>query len=393
MGTTEAKDATRYLIDPLTEPEPHADSGLNTHYGSSFAPKENSYPTPPQSGSPKRDTNPFTASPKRETNPFRRSVDEKRNGVNVAAAEYPSPPGSGSPRREKFPTLREEKQADSMPRERRSLDQSSLNRSSDANTTTTRRRGSSLKERYPGDKSNQPLSVIRKESKKANRSPHLSKRHMPGADLVDRLDIVGGRYHHEGPYDAALLARNTSYTNSPIAAVSDSINETLKATPQENINNSVKSHRPLDGTAIVPPGEEDRFGRTFDYKEDGNLMVDNDPAGGSYRRWPGVDYKSDDIHGKGEPFYSLEKAIKNHRISDELGEEHGAIELTETPKGVRASASGVDPRDPVEVVGSSSKMVDLEHEADIRRTGSSPKKGESLRKRIGSLRRKKNHDA
>ena len=111
---------------------------------------------------------------------------------------------------------------------------------------------------------------------------------MPGADMVDRLDIIGGRYHHEGPYDAALLARNTSHESSPLAAVSDSIKETLKATPSENINNSVKAHHPLDGTAVVPPGEADRYGRTFQYKEDGNMMVDNDPSGGGYRRWPGV---------------------------------------------------------------------------------------------------------
>ena len=279
----------RYLIDPLNEPEPNAESGLNTRHTSTYDPKkENSYPTPPHSASPKRDNNPFHSSPKRETNPFRRSIDETKDGANVSTKEYPSPPASGSPRREKFPALREEVFGDQMPHERRSLDRPSPNKAPDLDTTATRRRGSSLKERYPGDKSNQPLNVIRRESKKAYRSPHLNKRHMPGADTIDRLDIVGGRYHHEGPYDAALLARNTSYKNSPIAAVSDSINETLKATPPENINNSVKSHRPLDGTAAVPPGEEDRFGRTFNYKEDGNMMVDNDPAGGSYRRWPGV---------------------------------------------------------------------------------------------------------
>ena len=75
-----------------------------------------------------------------------------------------------------------------------------------------------------------------------------------------------------------------------------------------------------------------------------------------------------------------------------MGEEHGAIELTETPKGVQASSSAVDPRDPVDIVGSSSKIVDLEHEADVRRSHSTGGKGESLRKRFGSLRRKKNRD-
>ncbi|KAI9689670.1 MAG: hypothetical protein M1820_010099 [Bogoriella megaspora] len=385
MPTAAANDAAKYLIDPLTEPEPSAESGLNTHFRSTFAPPSQTSISTPQSASPKRDTNPFHSFPnKQETNPFRRSID-KKDGVSVT--EYPSPPQSSSPRKEKFPSLREEVFADYAPRERRSLDQPSPNK---AITTTGRRRGSSLKERYPGDNTNQPLNIIRRESRRAHRSPHLQKRHMPGADTIDRLDVIGAPYHHEGPYDAALLARNTSNDSSPLAAVSDSIKETLKATPPENINNSIQTHRPLDGTAVVPPGQEDRFGRRFSYKEDGNLMVDNGPPGGAYRQWPGVDYKSSDIHGKGEPFYSLEEAIKRHNISGSLGEEHGAIELTENPKGVNGSATstGIDPRDPVDIVGSSGRMVDLEHEADVKRNTSSPKKHDSLRKRLGSLRRR-----
>lgn len=42
------------------------------------------------------------------------------------------------------------------------------------------------------------------------------------------------------------------------------------------------------------------------------MMIDGNPAGGAYKRWPGVQYHPDDIKGKGEPSYSIEKALKEH---------------------------------------------------------------------------------
>ena len=69
--------------------------------------------------------------------------------------------------------------------------------------------------------------------------------------MIDKLDAsTGEKYHHEGPYDATLLARNTSWKSSPLAAVSDTIDEALKATPRENVLDAVNRHRPLDGTAV-----------------------------------------------------------------------------------------------------------------------------------------------
>jgi len=97
--------------------------------------------------------------------------------------------------------------------------------------------------------------------------------------------MVGGNYHHGGPYDAALLARNTSWESSPIAAVSASNEEALRATPRENIIDALERHRPLDGVANIPPGMPDRFGRVLDYEEGADLQRE---AGGDYRRWPGV---------------------------------------------------------------------------------------------------------
>jgi len=155
--------------------------------------------------------------------------------------------------------------------------------------------------------------MLRQETKTANRAPHLRKGHLVGTDSVDRLDDLTSHYHHEGPYDATLLARNTSYVNSPIEAVSTTNEEALKATPREMVKDSVEKHRPLDGVASVPPGIEDRYGNKYNYREGTDMMIENNPEGGAYKRWPGVQYHPDDLKGKGEPSYSVEKALKEHK--------------------------------------------------------------------------------
>jgi hypothetical protein len=79
----------------------------------------------------------------------------------------------------------------------------------------------------------------------------MKKKHIPGPDMIDRLDVTtGSKYHHEGPYDATLIARNTSWESSPLAAVTDTTEEALKATPRENVLDAVSRHRPLDGVAV-----------------------------------------------------------------------------------------------------------------------------------------------
>ena len=123
------------------------------------------------------------------------------------------------------------------------------------------------------------------DAKMANRAPHLRKKHMVGADTIDSLDTIGGRYHHEGPFDAALLARNTSFNSSPLEALAASNAEALKATPREKIIDAVEKHHPLDGVASVPPGIPDREGRVYNYQEGTDMMIAD---GGNYKRWPGV---------------------------------------------------------------------------------------------------------
>lgn len=258
-----------------------------------------------------------------------------------------------------------------------------------------RRRTSSLRERYPGDMSTQPLEMIRKSSKKADRSPHLKKRHQPGPDTIDRLDpAIGGRaYHHEGPYDAALLARNTSFENSPLAALQTSNEEALKATPAENIKDAVERHKPLDGVAVVPPGVPDRFGRTYEYEEGADLMHEDGPEGPGLKRWANKDYAPDDLKGESEPSFSLDRALRAHKISDSGIEMAEGSQLRHDYRAAKRDGT-LDARDPVDIAGGESKYVDMElaktHDSDANRHRSGSLR-EGLKKRIGSL-RKKNRD-
>lgn len=146
----------------------------------------------------------------------------------------------------------------------------------------SRRRNNSLLSRFEGDQSHRPLEIIKRDTRLANRAPHLRKKHHVGPDTIDSLDTVGGAYHHEGPFDATLLARNFAVDSSPVAAVRESNIEALKATPREMIHDSLRAHRPLDGVALVPPGVPDRNGQVYDYEEK-NLIIEGD-----YKRWPGI---------------------------------------------------------------------------------------------------------
>jgi hypothetical protein len=138
--------------------------------------------------------------------------------------------------------------------------------------------------------SHRPLDQLRREAKAADRAPHLKKRHMPGADTIDVLDksMIGGAYHHEGPYDATLLARNTYYQNSPVEAVRETNAEAIRATPRENIKDSLVKHVPLQGTAVIPPGMVGYDGKEMQYEEGADLMREPDAPGGAYKRWEGV---------------------------------------------------------------------------------------------------------
>ncbi|CAD6576773.1 MAG: hypothetical protein ASARMPREDX12_008002 [Alectoria sarmentosa] len=417
MESSEDKNwASRYLLDPLNAPEPSAETGPGTHYNSTFAPqtqdrsssssRTESQKTPPTSVRPRnssssprlrkmqpslslRSANPQFSQKPTPSVSDRSSNNPYRNG----STGYPSPPQSSSPRKDRFSTSTYRQETfpnfdGSLPPTptRRSMDQASSQiptSTGGQNSTTTdghRRRGSSLNQRFPGDQSHRPLDMIKKDAKMANRHPHLRKKHIVGPDTIDRMDTMGG-FHHDGPYDATLLARNMSYTNSPVEAVSTTNEEALRATPQEMIKDSVEKHRPLDGVAMVPPGMEDRYGNVYNYKEGTDMMIENSPEGGAYKRWPGVQYHPEDLKGKGEPSYSLEKALKQHKIhSRHASDGNNAIEMT-TPATQRR---------PISVEGQSRPASDGQRYADWEQSvGRNSSGAGKLRKRFGSLRIKK----
>ncbi|KAI7251743.1 hypothetical protein KC335_g16193, partial [Hortaea werneckii] len=247
--------------------------------------------------------------------------------------------------------------------------------------------------------SHQPLDIIRRDSKKASRSPHLRRQHLPGADTIDRLDpAVGGRaYHHEGPYDAALQGVNRmDKKHAPIAALESSNQEALKATPAENVKDAVERHKPLDGVAVVPPGQPDRLGRTYNYEEGTDMMREGTGDDPGYKRWHGVEYLPEDLKGKSEPTFSLDRAMKAHKIDDNGIEMEDRRQIMKDYKDAKRRGS-LDPRDPVDIAGGNSRYADAEFaqtrdnykssESEIHRSGSLK---EGLKKRIGSIKKKKN---
>ena len=114
-------------------------------------------------------------------------------------------------------------------------------------------------------------------------------------------------------------------------------------------------------------------------------------------------YLPEDIKGKGEPSYSLEKALKEHRISKHrrvMSDGNEAIEMTSPisprfPQGSttpyrdspdrdrrRSSDSGAEPRSPDQNY--------KDWESDLHRRISGRRVSGSMRKRFGSLRGRKN---
>jgi len=369
------------LLGPLIDEEPSQATGLNSHFASTYtAPKPVAAnpSTPPRSslGS----NNPF-----RDNDEAVHRSPPSKAGVTTNERSL----GRGSPRGSpRFAPHREAALGGLDSSHRRAASNASHDAAiaSGPNSPTTKtshhRRASSLAERYPGDDSHKPLDIIRRDSKKADRSPHLKRRHQPGADLIDRLDPgVGGKtYHHEGPFDAALLARNSSYDSSPIAALKTSNEETIKATPEEKVRDAIEKHKPLEGVADIPSGQMDRFGRTYNYEEGADLQHEPTEDGPGLGRWGGQDYHPEDLKGKGEPHFSLDRAMRAHKIDDVDGIE---MEERAASLGIQTSSGSGDR---VAAVSGSNAA------GDIKRTGSLRAAGENLKKRIGSLRRKKNDE-
>ncbi|KAI1342831.1 hypothetical protein F5Y15DRAFT_269972 [Xylariaceae sp. FL0016] len=188
-----------------------------------------------------------------------------------------------------------------------------------------------------------PLEQIKREQKAAHRAPHLRKQNLPAADPIDVLDNVGigPSYHHDGPYDATLASRNAGVgpRYAPVDAVRETNAEALKATPRDHVEDSLRKHVPLAGTASVPPGMRDLSGQVMDYEEGADLMREPDAEGGAYKRWDHVQYHPDDLKGKGEPSYTIERdlAERERRMPPQQHGRHGTqLEYEMQPQSPRS---------------------------------------------------------
>ncbi|RGP72410.1 hypothetical protein FLONG3_6806 [Fusarium longipes] len=389
--------AKAYLLDPLNEPEPNQDTGIGNlsaqfrsyslESSSSTSSKDHSesknkhrpsrrhhqgsYPTPPTSASPTRDS--FHSS-----NPFSDAAASRRQSPPN------SPPGPAEFSNNPFTISSVNRSASARVPAHRNRPQVQHNRSfSTSNCGVSRQR--SLSQRYPGDMSHRPLDILRKEARAADRAPHLRRKQMPMTDTIDALDTIGGTYHHGGPYDATLASRNLNKKYSPVAAVEESNREALRATPQENIQDSLKKKMPLQGTADIPNGERDFSGNTINYEEGADLMREPDAMGGAYKRWDGIQYHPDDLKGKGEPSYTYEKDLKEQKrirrgepAEYELSSNVGG---SKRPGITHNRSFSENPR----------TTPEFSNDTDIRRNNSTGrhKLSDGLRKRFGSIRRKK----
>ncbi|KAI1774767.1 hypothetical protein F4818DRAFT_72481 [Hypoxylon cercidicola] len=240
----------------------------------------------------------------------------------------------------------------------------------------TRQRLSSMSER--------PLESIKRATMAADRASHLRKKNIPRADPIDVLDDtgIGGAYHHDGPYDATLASRNKDKRVAPVEAVKYGNSEALKATPRENVLDSLERHVPLQGTANIPPGQRDMSGRLMQYEEGADVMRETDAPGGPYRRYDGINYHPDDLKGKGEPAYTLEEKLKEQeRLKQRSSDHSGVYEMQPT-----ARTTGVNSKNDNILARERSASLDSAGPS----TGRSKRLSDGIKRRIGSIRRK--HD-
>ncbi|OTA92403.1 hypothetical protein M434DRAFT_31921 [Hypoxylon sp. CO27-5] len=233
-----------------------------------------------------------------------------------------------------------------------------------------------------------PLETIKRAAKAADRAPHLRKRGLTGPDLVDTLDntAIGGAYHHDGPYDAALASRNRDKRYAPLEAVKYGNEQALKATPRENIVDSLERHVPLQGTASIPPGERDLSGHIMEYEEGPDLMREPDAEGGPYRRWEHITYRPEDLKGKGEPWFTIEEDLKRQKQAQKAQKaarrRSGEYEMHSATALATGSSSNKE-----------GHVVVRERSASLGSAGLSSPKGKRLsdgiKRRFGSLRRKR----
>jgi len=230
-------------------------------------------------------------------------------------------------------------------------------------SSSSTRRSSSV--RYPSSRPPRPtqkrsLSFTPSENGPRHRGQKVSA--IPGADTIDRLGAIGDfAYHHDGPYDATLLARQF-HGYSPVEALRDSNEKAIRATPKANIVDCLEKHYPMQGTAVFPPG----YNGMEDYEE-----YDIQRLEGGYRRWPHLDYRDEDLKGKGEPSYSIEEFEKQQKAS------RRRAKTVSQQDNVRSSGMGYSTKE-----DSSIQMVEFPKSGGLGRSSSSAGRMEGLGGRL-----------
>jgi len=175
--------------------------------------------------------------------------------------------------------------------------------------------------------------------------------------------------------------------------VKESNEEALRATPREKIQDSLVKKVPLSGVAVIPPGIAGLDGKVMDYEEGADLMREPDAPGGAYKRWEHVKYLPEDLKGKGEPSFSIEKALKDHKHSHRRNVSEGQgyeMQPQRRRPGIvnQRSVSGNNIHEYAQVGSPTSKMP--QSDLNVQRSNTTGRRvGEGLKKRFGSLRKSK----
>jgi hypothetical protein len=254
----DSKMAQNHLINPLHAPSPSEETGLNTSFRSTFAPATES-----QEDLIRHQQN-LQAAQRTQDRAFQEKIHHPAafSDFSPKTASPLGPNGGGGKGRQRASSTT----TMSPPSSPYSAGGAGVGATV---TTPLRKRGNSLNHHHHHSSSS-PRSNNGKSSGDRRR-----RRLSVPVDTIDSLDFgPGGPYHHEGPFDATLVSRNLNLISSPVAALASSNAEALSATPRENVLNALTKHRPLEGTASVPPGVRDEWGRRYNYKES-NVMQES----------------------------------------------------------------------------------------------------------------------
>ena len=101
------------------------------------------------------------------------------------------------------------------------------------------------------------------------------------------------------------------------------------------------------------------------------------------------DYDPDDVKGQGESF-ALDRALRAHKIDDDGGIEMQDSSALRKEYKKQERQGMLDNRDPTSIAGDDGKYADITaaNDTDLHKSHSIRAAGDSLKKRIGSLRRK-----